>query len=437
MKSENNNELKNFLAGFPIRPVLSKDDYQFIHSVKLLVNGQQILPAILKSISRAKSSILFQVMLFHPDSIGKRISTELINAAHRGVEVRLLFNQEMSVSGSIAGRYPPNIRRKFKVSLLELKNQWRRSGIEFIDNQAGLPTRPFKKKSNRENLERDLRRHIQINANHVDHRKLIVFDGAQAIVGGANVGEQYLYFDPPNFDQNMLEGAKSGNKNSKLEFWEKWLDIALSFRGGLMPALIEEFRFRWEMMGGEHFELSFANSDEKGIKASVLIQRPGYHEIASEILKVFNSAQEKINIVCPFVSHPEFINALCQASSKGVEVNFVYPAEYNEMQLSRRIIEYYSEELFESGINIYENKERMIHTKIITVDSKLAIIGSANLNYRSAIHDFELNLKIKNKAFAREINQRVFKNYFEEAELLLMPKRERLALLDRAILLFS
>jgi len=402
-----------------------------------LVNGHQILPAILHSIAQAKSSILFQVMLFHPDSAGKRISAELIKAAQRDVQIRLLFNQAMSVSGSIAGRYPPAIRRKYKRALRTLKNQWERSGIEFVDNQAGLPNRIYRNRKNRNKLEKDLRKHIQFNANHVDHRKLMIFDGTKAIVGGANVGDEYLYFDPPDMGQKMLEAVTSRIEHAEPETWEKWLDTALSFRGELMPALIEEFRIRWEMMGGQHFKNRSSNIVKKGIKARVLIQRPGHHEIASEILNIFNKAQESINIACPFVSHPEFINALCRASSRGVNVNFVYPEKYNEMRISKRIIEYYSKDLIESGINIFANNKRMIHTKIITVDSRLSIIGSANLNYRSAVHDFELNLQIKNKVFAKEINQRVFKKYFEDSDLLKKEKLHKLSFFDRALLPFS
>lgn len=429
--------LINYLKGFPIQPVQPENDYRLINSVKLLVNGNQILPSMLQLIRKAKSSILFQVMLFHPDSAGKAISTELINAVRRGVQIRLMFSHEMSVSGSIAGRFPQKKTNEFKKSLAEMTEDWAINGIEVIDNRAGLPSQTYSMEKNSTKLERELRRSIQINANHVDHRKFIIIDGAVAIVGGANVGEEYLYLNPPDFSQNMVEAAKSRIENSDPEPWEKWLDTAIKFKGGLISLLIEEFQFRWEMLGGESFKVSSSDNGMAGNRARVLSQRPGHHEISAELLRLFNLAQKTINVACPFVSHPQLINAFSEAASRGVDVNFVYPGKYNDMEISRRIINYYIRDIYNAGVNIYENNTRMVHTKVITVDSKISMVGSANLNFRSAIHDFELNLLVEDEKLTKEINRRVFDNYFRSADLLEEPESQKLSSLDWAVLPFS
>lgn len=75
------------------------------HSVKLLVNGDEILPAMLAAIDSAEYRIRWLVMLFQPDEAGTQLAYALSAAARRGVRVQLAFDIGQTVYGPFTAPY--------------------------------------------------------------------------------------------------------------------------------------------------------------------------------------------------------------------------------------------------------------------------------------------------------------------------------------------
>jgi len=431
------NALTNLLKGFPIQPTSAEYGFRSYSSIEPLVNGDEILPAILDLIRKSSSSIQFQVMLFHPDAAGMEISGELVEAANRGVSVQLMFNHRMSTSGSIAYRYPKERIRQFSKSFIRLKEQWENAGIQVLDNIAGLPKRSRVRNDGVAELEKRLREDIIFNFNHIDHRKFVIVDGKVAIVGGANVAEEYLYKIPPNFYLNMREASESRKKGNKPEPWEKWLDLAIKIEGQIILDLIKEFQIRWEILGGASIDIWQDENTTSIGKVRLLAQRPGHHEIASELIDRFNKAKESIYVASPYVSHPEIIAALCKAAKRGTKVVFTYPAKFNDIDLSVRIIRHFTIKMLEAGVHIYENNNRKVHTKLTIIDSSNAVIGSANLNYRSMVHDYELVLLIEDQELVAELETRTFNIYLRDSEKVTSAIGSGLTIFDRFSIPFS
>jgi cardiolipin synthase len=65
--------------------------------------------------------------------------------------------------------------------------------------------------------------------------------------------------------------------------------------------------------------------------------------------------------------------------------------------------------LLDAGVRVYEYQNHFTHLKMATFDERIAIVGSANLNFRSLENDndFELVARVESEEFARGINAEV------------------------------
>ena len=127
------------------------------NSVKLLVNGEQKFPEVLKALQQAKHHIHLEYYIYEQDEIGTAIIELLIEKAREGIEVRFIYDDFGS----------PSIKKK----------------IERRMRDAGVQVHPFHKV------------HFYLLANRINfrnHRKIIVVDGQIAFVGGINVSDKYI-----------------------------------------------------------------------------------------------------------------------------------------------------------------------------------------------------------------------------------------------------
>jgi putative cardiolipin synthase len=127
----------------------------------------------LELIAQARSSLDLQYYIFHGDESGRLVTEALARAAGRGVRVRVLVDDAETIAGdeqlfALAGH--PNVA-------IRVFNPWRYRGhmrvgraVEFLFNHERLDYRM--------------------------HNKLFVADGAIALIGGRNIGDQYFQVDP-------------------------------------------------------------------------------------------------------------------------------------------------------------------------------------------------------------------------------------------------
>ena len=106
---------------------------------------------------------------------------------------------------------------------------------------------------------------------------------------------------------------------------------------------------------------------------------------------MISRASERIYIQTPYFLPTENLNnALITAALAGVQVELMLP-ERTDSRLTTYAANSYLTLLLEAGVKIYRYTEGFLHSKLIMVDSSLASIGSANMDFRSLEHNFEIS----------------------------------------------
>jgi cardiolipin synthase len=114
-------------------------------------------------------------------------------------------------------------------------------------------------------------------------------------------------------------------------------------------------------------------------------------------------AEKSIHITMAyFVPDPQTIDALKSAAARGVEVTLVLPSYTDFWAVFHAGRSHYSE-LLDAGVNIYERQEALLHAKTIVIDGVWSTVGSSNLDWRSFLHNAELNAVILGWGFGRQM----------------------------------
>lgn len=398
--------------------------------VRLLVNGNEALPAMLNLVDSAQHTIRMQVMLFFPDEAGFTLARALARAARRGVQVQLSFNIDQTANGTLADAYPREKKERLNALMTRMLEELRQAGVEVRANPAGIDF-PLQQASPRARaVMQSIERNACVAANHYDHRKLLIVDGAQAVIGGMNVGSAYLYQVAPDPQQDMLEETAQRNHQGLPEAFDKWFDAALWVQGPVAAEMVEEFNWRWEVLGGAALPPEAVQAHPGGSPAALLVQRPGTPQAGAQILAMIRQAQREIYIASPYVSYEPALRALQEAAQRGVRVVFVVPGARQEMAISGRIMHAEAPALVSSGVEVYFNDLRMAHTKIMVVDGSQVVAGSFNLNHRSFRHDLETVALVEDPTLAAEVIERVFVPYLSLSRRASPDPRPPLNLLD-------
>jgi len=133
---------------------------------------------------------------------------------------------------------------------------------------------------------------------------------------------------------------------------------------------------------------------QPGFAAQVIASGPTMRPTA--IPEMFESliyaARHKIIITTPYyVPNESLQNALCTAAYRGVETIIIFPQRNDSWYVGAASRSYYSE-LLQAGVNIYEYEGGLLHTKSMTIDNEVTLIGSANMDQRSFDLNYENNI---------------------------------------------
>lgn len=104
-------------------------------------------------------------------------------------------------------------------------------------------------------------------------------------------------------------------------------------------------------------------------------------------VSIMHAARRELVITTPyFVPSESMLDALCAAAYRGVATSIIFPARNDSRIVAAASRSYYAA-LLEAGINIFEYEGGLLHSKTLTVDGDISLIGSANMDRRS----FDLN----------------------------------------------
>jgi len=251
------------------------------------------------------------------------------------------------------------------------------------------------------------------SVNYRNHRKIVVIDGQIGYVGGINIGDEYM------------EGAKGKYKRLR-----PWRDTHLRIVGTSVMFLQERFLMDWyyatkdESINEDDKLKKFFHNDGGAGKVGIQIVSSGPdlsgEQIKMGYIKMINSAKDKVYLQTPyFIPDDSFLEALKIAAMSGIDVRIMIPL-IPDKKFVYRATTSYIHDLLECGIKVYLYKG-FLHSKMVVVDGEIASIGTANLDIRSFLLDFEINAFIYDTKFTQKCVD-IFEADVEKSEILTMEK---------------
>jgi cardiolipin synthase len=327
---------------FPLNGIQKR----YCRSIPVLYEGEQAMIAVEELISNANYSVAISTFVLGDDATGRRILQLLIKKAREGVKVFLL------IDGVGSFWAPGTLIEELKIS-----------GGK-VEKFLPLMRLPFKGRANLRN-----------------HRKIIITDGQKAIVGGMNLAERYLGY-----------GLRP------------WRDLSFIIEGGAGQDLRSIFESDWVFANGGSLSLAsdsavqeLPNTETDNVTIPSLEVIPSGPDIPEDLLyeRIIDSifhAKRTITIVTPyFIPDETLLKALCMAARKELEVHLYIPKNSNH-PLADFVRVSYLNELHRIGAHIHLFTETMLHAKLILIDGNKVIFGSANMDIRSMLLNYEIGL---------------------------------------------
>lgn len=335
------------------------------NSAVLLLNGEEKFPVLLKALREARSHIHVEYYIYADDVTGNEIADVLIEKAKEGVTVRFLYDG----FGSHA------LGKSFLRRLQE----------------KGIQTAPFY----------EVKWYAFANRiNYRNHRKIIVIDGKISFVGGINISDKY---------RNDL-----GNEN-KLYWRDSHLMIAGRATFYLQYIFLCDWNFGTKKKLGFEPEFFPTYSEGEDIKKELIqIVASGPDSdlpvILYSLTESIAAAKRKIWITTPyFIPGETLMDQLIIAARSGIEIKLLIPGISDSKIVNAAARSYYTE-LIRHGIRIFEYQKGFVHAKTIVIDDSLALIGSANMDYRS----FDLNFEVNAMVYSEKINYELAKAFEDD-----------------------
>jgi len=335
------------------------------NKVTLLFDGPATMKEMMAAASAAKTSINLETYIFDQDEIGQQFAQLLMQKQKQGVTVNVLYDSVGALGTSTAFF---DTMRAAGVSVLEFN-----------------PVNPSKRIGKWE-------------LNNRDHRKLMVVDGQVAFTGGINISSTYANssFFRSRRNPEATDSKKVG-----------WRDTHVKIEGPAVAALQYHFVDAWvnqeagDLPQREYFP-KLAPVGDKLVR--VLATEP---ERDSEIYKSFivalNESKTSVNITSAyFVPDEQFIAALIQAAKRGVDVKLVLPGVTDHGLVMHAGRSFY-EPLLAGGVKIYQLQVAVLHAKTAVIDGTWTTVGSANIDRRSFLHNYELNVVVLDPGFGRDM----------------------------------
>lgn len=326
---------------------------RFTHSndVKLLIDGEATFGAIFGAIEAAEAYVLVQFFIIRDDGLGRELRRRLIERAQAGVRVYLLYDEVGSLG--LPGSYLEPLRE---------------AGVEVIAFETNRgPT-------------------LRWQLNFRNHRKTVIVDGRVALIGGANVGDEYMGLDPD---------------------FSPWRDTHVELRGpavqGAQLAFVEDWYWNTHEIPALRWEPEVPDGGR--MNALVLPTGPADEVPACELffIHAINTARERLWIATPyFVPSAEVLQALRLAALRGVQVRIVLPERPDHLLVYLSSFSYL-EEIEGFDIEIYRYTRGFLHHKALLLDGSAAAIGTANFDNRSFRLNFEITAVVVDAGFTAEV----------------------------------
>jgi cardiolipin synthase len=128
-----------------------------------------------------------------------------------------------------------------------------------------------------------------------------------------------------------------------------------------------------------------------------------YSLIYATLLSAIESAESSVHLTnAYFVPDPQLLAALEAAAGRSVDVKLILPSQTDSWLVFHAGRRYY-DRLLRAGVKIYEGRGGILHSKTALVDGVWATVGSTNLDWRSFLHNYELNAVVLGPEFGKQV----------------------------------
>ncbi len=330
------------------------------NKIDLMPNADTTRRRMVADMDAATRQIHLLYYIWLTDNTGREIAFALMRAAKRGVTCRVIAD----AMGS----------RKLIHSHL-----WKEMEAAGVELAIALPFKHL--------LRTILFSRIDLR----NHRKITVIDGKITYCGSQNCA-----------DPEFLVKAK----------YAPWVDIMLRMQGPVVAQNQMLFASDWLTVKPQTSMKEFIFDTQRQSKsnaiAAIFGDGPTERQEATPQLftTLFAQAQSELIISTPyFVPDYLVLGALCATAHRGVTVILIFPENNDSFVVAATSHSYYRQ-LLEAGIHIYEYQDGLLHAKTLTIDGKLALIGSTNLDLRSFDLNYENNVLIYDEKVTAEIRTR-------------------------------
>lgn len=331
------------------------------NDAELLSDYDEIIRRIAADVNKAKRFVHIEYYIFSSDTVTEPLFVAMENAIKRGVKVRVLFDH---VAGLRTVGYRTTRRRLTAIG---------------VDWELMLPFAPLQRKYERPDLR--------------NHRKLVVVDGTVGWMGS----------------QNMIDSSYL--KKSNLKRGLHWRDAMVRLQGPIVHGLNVVFVTDWYserdvLLPDEEIARVTRHTTRDDLDCQIVPSGPGFptENNLRLFLALLYAATEKIIITSPyFVPDEALMYAITTATRRGVHVE-LFVSEEGDQALVYHAQRSYYEQLLKAGVVIWLYKApTILHSKHISIDNEVAVIGSSNMDMRSFSLNLEVSLMVRGKEFVRQM----------------------------------
>jgi len=329
------------------------------NSAELMQDSNSGIDRMVADIDAARDHVHLIFYIWLEDNNGLKVVEALKRAAARGVACR-------AMADALGSR--PMIR----------SDHWKGMREAGVQVAVALP------------IGNPLLRVFQGRIDLRNHRKIVVIDDWVTYCGSQNCAD-------PEF-------------RVKQKF-APWVDALIRFEGPITRQNQHVFISDWMTYVQEDIqsmlELPIAPGSV-GFAAQVIATGPTVRNSAmpETFETLMYSARKKLVITTPYyVPNESMQAALCAAASRGVETTIIFPARNDSWQVAAASRSYYLD-LLQAGVRIYEYTGGLLHTKSMTVDDDVTLIGSANMDRRSFDLNYENNILFCDASLTAAVHER-------------------------------
>jgi cardiolipin synthase A/B len=311
---------------------------------------------LFNDIGQAKRTIDLETYIFNKDEIGQKISSGLVEAAKKGVKVRILVDgagtpfwgndltlmlEDVGVETRIFHPFPWRLW------------QWSRSWVRVSPILKAI--------------------YLCLKINSRNHRKVCIIDDQVAYVGSLNICQSHL---------------------DKEQWGDYWRDTAVRLQGTDFKELKTAFEIAWDHMPIQERIREIFRHVHKNPVFRVNNTRHRRRILYKNLLRRMSQSTEQIWITnAYFVPDSFLLKKLKDAAERGVDVRILLPQRSDIFVLPWASATFYFH-LMKSGVRIFEYLPTMLHAKTLIIDDWVSV-GSSNLNHRSLLHDLEVDVNLR------------------------------------------